>query len=233
MNQLSQDFKGHLLQAGADLVGFADLSCLPKLPDAPGCHIGVSVCVSIPAQIIRSIANGPNLAYFQAYHTLNAKLDALVCEAADWLQQQGYRAWAQSEEHVHETEDYRTPLPHKTVAVLAGLGWIGKSALFVSKEYGSAVRLSSLVTDAPLSCGEPVRSSRCGSCMVCRDACPGKAISGNLWQPDLFRDKFFNPYACRKAARQRAAQYIHKEITLCGKCIQVCPYTQAYLNRAE
>lgn len=171
MNQLSQDFKGHLLQAGADLVGFADLSCLPKLPDAPGCHIGVSVCVSIPAQIIRSIADGPNLAYFQAYHTLNAKLDALVCEAADWLQQQGYRAWAQSEEHVHETEDYRTPLPHKTVAVLAGLGWIGKSALFVSKEYGSAVRLSSLVTDAPLSCGEPVRSSRCGSCMVCRDAC--------------------------------------------------------------
>lgn len=27
-----------------------------------------------------------------------------------------------------------------------------------------------------------------------------------------------------------AKKYINKEITLCGKCIQVCPYTQRYLS---
>ena len=46
---------------------------------------------------------------------------------------------------------FRTVMPHKTVAVHAGLGWIGKSALFVTEKYGSAVRLTSVLTDAPLS----------------------------------------------------------------------------------
>jgi epoxyqueuosine reductase QueG len=66
--------------------------------------------------------------------------------------------------------------------------------------------------------------------MVCTNACPGKAISGKLWKADLDRDEFFDPLACRKKARELAAEKIRKEITLCGKCIEVCPYTQSYLR---
>lgn len=56
---------------------------------------------------------------------------------------------------------------------------------------GFAVRLSSLVTDAPLPCGTPVTESRCGACAACTNACPGRAVSGELWSPQKDRDSFF------------------------------------------
>jgi epoxyqueuosine reductase QueG len=45
-----------------------------------------------------------------------------------------------------------TQLPsHKMVATRAGLGWIGKTDLFVSNKYGPRVRLASIRIDAPVS----------------------------------------------------------------------------------
>jgi epoxyqueuosine reductase QueG len=131
-----------------------------------------------------------------------------------------------------EYGNFRNIMPHKTVAVKAGLGTIGKSALFITKQYGSAVRLTSVLTDAPLNIKEPEVESICGSCMICANACPGKAISGRNWSPELNRDDFFDVGACRKKARELAAQALDKKITLCGKCIEVCPYTRKYLFEA-
>jgi epoxyqueuosine reductase QueG len=119
-------------------------------------------------------------------------------------------------------------MPHKTVAVSSGLGWIGKSALFLTEEYGSALRLISVLTDAPLECNEPITASKCGNCTLCEKACPGHAISGQLWKPELDREDYFDAMACRKKAREIAANSIDRKITLCGKCIEVCPYTRRY-----
>jgi len=54
------------------------------------------------------------------------------------------------------------------------------------------------------------------------------AISGLTWNPKLDRDEFFDALACRKKAREIAAKSLEKQITLCGKCIEVCPYTRKY-----
>jgi epoxyqueuosine reductase QueG len=67
-------------------------------------------------------------------------------------------------------------LPHKTVATKAGFGWIGKSALLITKRYGAAIRLASVLTDADLDTAEPVEQSMCGDCRQCADHCPAKAI---------------------------------------------------------
>lgn len=226
MHSLDETLKELLVDSGAALVGFADLTPMAQ----EGMDRGVSVAVNVPAEVIRSIEDGPTRDYFDAYHSINARLDRIVTAGADYLRSQGYRAFAQTTDAVVESEDYRTKLPHKTVATRAGLGWIGKCALLVTERYGSAVRLSSLVTDAPLSCGIPVTQSRCAACTACTDACPGKAVSGDLWTPQKDRDEFFHPLDCRRAARKLAAEKIHEEITLCGKCIFVCPYTQRYLR---
>lgn len=224
-SNISDELKELLYEIGASLVGFADLSSIAK-NDMP---YGVSVAVAIPAEIVKSIHEGPNLAYYDTYHELNEKLDRLVTAGAEFLKSRGYEAYAQTGDAVEEFGTYRTKLPHKTVATNAGLGWIGKSALLVTKSFGPAVRISSLVTNAELECGAPITKSKCGDCMVCTNACPGNAISGKLWKADLDRDEFFNPLACRKKARELSAEKIRKEITLCGKCIEVCPYTQRYL----
>lgn len=225
--QFDQDeLKSILAGNGADLIGFADLSAFLK----PEEMYGISVAVKLPREVAASIAEGPNRVYFDQYHELNAKLDRIATQGAEYIRSCGYHADAQTTDSVVEFGTYRTRMPHKTVAVQAGLGWIGKSALFVTEEYGSAVRLSSILTGAPVTPGNPVTASRCGNCLVCTNSCPGKAIKGTNWQPDLDRDSFFDPLACRKKAREIAAEAIHEEITLCGKCISVCPYTQKYIK---
>lgn len=84
----------------------------------------------------------PTLAYLEAYAALNAQLNDIVTSGAGFLREREYRAIANTTKAVHQDADWRTPLPHKTVATRAGLGWIGKSCLLVTEAFGSAVRLS-------------------------------------------------------------------------------------------
>lgn len=225
MKTLSQNLKNLLYENGASKVGFADLSEIVESE----LHYGVSVAVRIPTATITSIANGPTMEYYDAYHHINEKLNALVTKAATFLKENGYEAYAQTTDVVKEFDVYRTALPHKTVATNAGIGWIGKSALLVTEEFGSALRLSSLITNAKLDCDAPIKTSKCGNCMICKNACPAGAITGKLWSVEIDRDEFYHPLLCRKKARELAANHLNKEITLCGKCIEVCPYTRKYI----
>jgi epoxyqueuosine reductase QueG len=62
-------------------------------------------------------------------------------------------------------------------AEAAGLGFIGKSAMLISKSAGTWTFIGGLVTDVDL--GERVRplvTDACGSCTACLDACPTNAI---------------------------------------------------------
>ncbi len=226
MDAFSKEFHDFLLAQGASLCGFGDLSGIAE----GGLNCGVSVAVALPVEILQSIENGPSRIYFDAYHDINRKLDGIVTAGADYLAGKGYRAYAQTRANVKEYEGYRTGLPHKTVATRAGLGWIGKSALLVTREYGPAIRLSSLLTDAPLACAQPMDHSKCGSCTACMDHCPGKAISGKLWDVHMDRDEFFDAAACRRAARALSKSLLNEEISLCGKCIEICPYTKRYVD---
>ncbi len=225
-----QKLTSELLTAGASLVGFADLR---GIADA-ALPYGVSILVALDAETMRGVMDGPTRAYFELYHSANRKLDALAELCAERLRASGYQAVAQTTTTVVENaEQWRTPMPHKTVATRAGLGWIGNSALLVTPEYGSCVRLTSVLTDAPLTCGAPIDESRCGSCTRCKDACPGHAISGRNWRVGVERESFYDCHACRRAARKLAAERLDEAITLCGKCIVVCPYSQAYWKRSN
>lgn len=192
--KLSEDLGRMLKEEGACLYGFADLAEVTagKWP------AGVSIALSIPREIVLSIGGGPNGEYFKTYYELNEKLDRLARLCRDFLQDRGYQALAQTTDAVEEFGNYRTWLPHKTVATCAGLGWIGKSALLVTEEYGSAVRLTSVLTNAPLVTGNTVSESRCGKCMVCAGSCPAGAVSGKLWNNTIDRDEFVDIEACRK-----------------------------------
>jgi epoxyqueuosine reductase QueG len=229
MNELTRKIKHELLRLGADIVGFGDLNELP-VDVRDGLPVGISVAVCYPPEIIRGIADLPTLDYREWYDKLNERLDMIVSRGADLFRDMGYKAIAQTREYAGSGENgYNTVLPHKTVATRAGIGWIGKCALLVTDKYGSAIRLSSILTDAPLYTVLPINKSRCGNCMACTDACPGHAVSGKAWEAGLYRDEFFDPVKCRKTARERAKQGFGENTTICGKCIEVCPYTQRYL----
>jgi epoxyqueuosine reductase QueG len=229
MSDLTNDIRDKLLFHGADLVGIGNLSELPpeireNLP------IGISVAVKFPKEVIRGIDKLPTQEYCDWYNRLNERLDMLVTLGAKALQAQGYHAVAQTREHVGVGHEDARLLPHKTVATRAGLGWIGKCALLITKEYGSMIRLSSILTDAPLKTAEPINKSNCGGCMNCTVSCPGGAVFGKLWEVGMKREELFNAAVCGKTARERAIRGFGGDMTICGKCIEVCPFTKKYLK---
>lgn len=79
--------------------------------------------------------------------------------------------------HGFQGEEY-TSYYMKAWAVLAGLGWIGKSTMFVSKVHGPRLRLKGVLTDADVgeTC-EALSDNSCGECEECMKACPVGAIS--------------------------------------------------------
>lgn len=221
------------MRQGADLVGIGDLSGLPP-SQRQGLPFGVSVAVKYPKEVIQGISELPTPEYKLWYDRLNQRLDELVIAGAAFLQDRGHHAVANTRAQVGDYgADCRTLLPHKTVATSAGLGWIGKCALLVTKQYGSMVRLSSILTDAPLITAQPVTAPICGNCTACQNACPAGAIYGTAWNPMIPRDALFDYQRCQKEAQSRSVRGFSQSTALCGKCIEVCPYTKRYLNEEQ
>lgn len=226
---LTMELEAVLRQAGAVLVGFGALT------DVPGCPLpcGVSVALPIPVEVLRDIQEGPTRLYYECYVDLNRKLDQIVSQGARFLESRGYAALARTTDRIQRDETERTDLPHKTVALRAGLGWIGKSNLLVTPAFGGAVRISSLLTDAPLDCRtEGVAESRCGACRACADACPAGAIHGADWHPGCDRDDLVDYLRCREKARALMASRAGVDADICGQCFVACPYTREYVRRA-
>lgn len=68
------------------------------------------------------------------------------------------------------------PVMEHAWAKKAGLGWIGKNSLLLTKKFGSYVFIGELIVNIELDYnGKPVKDL-CGNCTKCIDACPTKAI---------------------------------------------------------
>ncbi len=86
-------------------------------------------------------------------------------------------------------------LPEKTLGALAGLGFIGRSSLLVTRAYGPACLLGALLLppgyrlgdDVGMKSGAVDTGEGCGDCRACADACPTGAIHRGKWGVDLER----------------------------------------------
>ena len=199
-----------------------------------GYRTAVVAAIALPLDIIDDIPIGPTPAYMDTYNRYNARLDQMSDAAAELLRQEGYRALPLTRANSSwDHESMTSPFPYKTAATRAGLGWIGKCALLVTPDYGSAVRLTVTLTDAPLNVAQPVTQSRCGSCTACMEACPGHAIQGALWEAGMPRNLLVNAAVCQQTAGDFSQKTLGRRTTICGRCFAACPYTKAYVNRAR
>lgn len=224
--ELKQALFSILAEKGAKRMGAADLSGIVR----GGMPMGVSVAVPVPKHIVKDLQTAPTKEYYDAYCALNAMLDEIVTSGAGFLWENGYQAYANTTQVVKEDANFCTPLPHKTVATRAGLGWIGKNCLLVTPEYGCAVHLSSLLTNAPLPADTSINESQCRGCSVYVRRCPAGALTGKLWNTTTSREALFHKEDCRKMQIQRMKQATGIETDLCGLCFAVFPFTQRYLK---
>jgi epoxyqueuosine reductase QueG len=223
---ITTDLKELLYAAGAELVGIADLTGVENC-EYP---VGVSVAIPLPPTIIEKVKVAPDQEYFEIYQDLNRRLDSIVAQGADFLIEKGFRSLALAKKLCFYDENNRTALPYKTVATLVGLGWIGKNCLLVTPEYGSAIRLSVLLTEAPLITDEPILTSGCENCDLCVTACPAAALHNTNWSAGMDRELIVDAKACEQKALQITEQELGFPVTICGKCFAVCLRTQKWLE---
>jgi len=232
MNQgLADQLAAELTEQGAGVVACADLQSLSS-DGRRGLPRGVVIGVPLNKQVIATVIDGPNRAYSEEYDRANWLLNQLAQTCAYRLTEAGHGAVAIKSTVTKDEIDLETlstVLPHKTVARLAGVGWIGKCALLVSQRFGSAIRYATVLTDAPLPTATPCDESECGSCEACVAICPAGAPSGRNWQRGLTRDDFFDAQACCQAARRQSLEAGFDQY-ICGRCIAACPHTQKYLR---
>jgi epoxyqueuosine reductase QueG len=227
---LSEELSNYLKSKGATEVGYADIA---DFTTKKGLNIGIAFYIEYPRDIIRNMENAPTREYVLELVDMNSRLDEIGMACEKFLIDRGYDAYAQTKKRLGTDfgEFNSFDLPHKTIATRSGLGWIGKSALLTTLGYGSALRISSVLTDAPLDVGDPVLESKCGKCMICRDACPGGAISGINWNYKIKRNDFYDDRKCAEYALIVSEKNFEAPDTVCGKCIYACPYTQRYIRR--
>ena len=69
------------------------------------------------------------------------------------------------------------PVMDKAWAVRAGLGWLGKHTNVITQEFGSWVFIGELLINLELVDDEDRIEDHCGTCTLCIEACPTRAIT--------------------------------------------------------
>jgi len=137
---------------------------------------------------------------------------AAAKKVAAWLREQGYQADAVT-----------GPMTGKILmippAIACGFGELGKHGSIINPEFGSAFRLSAVLTDAPFASTPPREfgvDDFCSRCRVCENACPPEAIAA---EKQLVRGthKWYVDF-------DRCIPYF-AETSGCAICIAVCPWS--------
>ncbi|MBR2441562.1 MAG: epoxyqueuosine reductase [Clostridia bacterium] len=220
MNTLTQEQLFALAnELDADMVGSCELPFSP-IPELPNLKYALSVGVKLSDAVLKTIESAPSFVYFQHYRTANTRLDQIAFTLAREIEKAGFLAMPiAASQSLGKNNPYNGVLPHKTAAVLSGLGFVGKSGLFLSKDYGSKVRLATVLTDMPLTSVYPVIENGCGNCTACQTACPAGAIYGAL--PTADGERNFDAEKCSRYMKEHFQDIGRGSV--CGICIKVCP----------
>ena len=202
------ELKDQLLSWGAYDVGFFN-------DDFKNYKNGISFYVKLSSDILKEIDNAPTYTYFHHYRTVNAFIDRLGLQAGIFLDKHGYSYYQiPASQTVNGHDSYEGEYSHKKGAVLSGLGYVGKSGLFISEKHGSMLRLGTVFTDLDLKAENNILKNKCGDCNICITSCPAMALS----------EAGVDRKSCSDYMK-KAFQKIGRG-SVCGICIKNCPHNK-------
>lgn len=219
----ADNLKARIIDWGANLVGFADVSI--GLADEFR-HMPRAIAIAVKHPMYRGTYKcGSMTAYSNQYEDVDMVLHTVQKKVTTLLKSQGWRTLAIPPDSAKADGSFVSRIyslfPHKTAATCAGLGWIGKSGLLVNPQYGARLSWATVLTDAPLEvCQTPYTKGMCGNCNRCVNACPASAIGNVNWQRGKKAELFIDVNAC--------ADYMSYTVKvfqkyICGLCVLACP----------
>lgn len=99
---------------------------------------------------------------------------------------------------------------YKHAGQAAGLGYIGRSSLLITPDFGPRVRLSCCLTEAQMKPTKAAAPGLCESCELCIKNCP----SGALNRPSAAEPYSINKFACSSFRNASGG---------CSECMRLCP----------
>lgn len=148
------------------------------------------------------------------YHKiLRGRLQKLANRIAETTGPFGHRVFTDS-----------APVLEKALARNAGLGWIGKHTLLLSRDAGSWFFLGEIYTDLPLPIDAP-ETPHCGTCTRCIDVCPTNAIVAP-YRLDAKRCISYLTIELRGAIPEDLRAAVGNRIFGCDDCQLVCPWNK-------
>lgn len=184
--------------------------------------------ISIAIRLLDAIVDGLSqhedppiiFTYRGHYNSVNTRLDQVALQLSKMIEDEGYKAYPIPASQRVNPKELAGTISHKLAAHLAGLGWIGKSCLLITPEYGPRVRFATIMTNAPLETGSPIANG-CGECRECVEICPVKAFTGVPFDPSEPREVRFKAALCEQYSYERRERLGEG---LCGLCVYICPY---------
>jgi epoxyqueuosine reductase QueG len=209
------------LQSGIDLVSSARLDDehLEHLHDSirelgGSLRNAVVIGIRLSEPVLKTVKTAPTWTYYHHYRTVNFALDQSALRLAAECQRMGYRALPLPASQILDWDLLAGHLSHRKMGEISGLGWRGRNNLLVHPEFGSHVRLATILTDAPLPergiTGDP---GGCGPCRRCIEVCPVGAIAEDVADFDLD--------SCTAQLR-RFSRSEKLNTLICGLCVRAC-----------
>jgi epoxyqueuosine reductase len=115
-------------------------------------------------------------------------------------------------------------IAEKSLAMRAGLGFIGKNRLLINPKFGSFLLLGEIITNLSLKPDNSFDRFSCGSCRKCIEACPTAALTADGFDARRCISYLTIEHKGRISAELKSKMDSH--LFGCEQCLIVCPYNE-------
>lgn len=211
-NQMSKIVKSVAMDAGAVLVGITEVQDHHLYEGTHNPYrYAISIAVTMEREAMLTVPEEPSrLAVMDAY----IDVGRIAIRLAQQIRAIGWDARAET-----NNEGDSSVVVHVPVAIDAGLGQLGKHGSMITKDYGSNVRLATVLTNLTLTPDNPADigvDDFCASCQICTTNCPPHAIFDTKQMVRGIERWHVNFDTCVPYFSANGG---------CGICIEVCPWS--------